>query len=105
MYSRFAGSVESQRFALQLLTSAPIAATSPLSILWTAPTVLLASLMIAWGAESAQFFMAQGIALAILARTRAAAERTSALPRSPQIGYTSLFEINEGFWKAGSFSG
>lgn len=37
------------------------------SILWTAPLVLLASLMIAWGAESAQFFMAQGFALVILA--------------------------------------
>ena len=37
------------------------------AILWTAPLVLLASLMIAWGAESAQFFMAQGFALVILA--------------------------------------
>jgi cation:H+ antiporter len=36
-------------------------------MLWTAPLVLLASLMIAWGAESAQFFMAQGFALVILA--------------------------------------
>ncbi len=50
-----------------LLSSAPIAASSPISILLTAPSILIASLMIAWGAESAQFFMAQGIALAILA--------------------------------------
>jgi cation:H+ antiporter len=42
-------------------------AHSAWSILWTAPLVLLASLMIAWGAESAQFFMAQGFALVILA--------------------------------------
>jgi cation:H+ antiporter len=42
-------------------------AHSTWSILWTAPLVLLASLMIAWGAESAQFFMAQGFALVILA--------------------------------------
>jgi cation:H+ antiporter len=42
-------------------------AASAWSILWTAPLVLLASLMIAWGAESAQFFMAQGFALVILA--------------------------------------
>ena len=37
------------------------------SILWTAPLLLLASLLIAWAAESAQFFIAQGFALAILA--------------------------------------
>ncbi len=37
------------------------------SILWTAPLLLLASLFIAWAAESAQFFIAQGFALAILA--------------------------------------
>jgi len=42
-------------------------AHSAWSILWTAPLVLLASLMIAWGAESAQYFMAQGFALVILA--------------------------------------
>jgi cation:H+ antiporter len=37
------------------------------SVLWTAPSILLASLLIAWAAESAQFFIAQGVALAILA--------------------------------------
>jgi cation:H+ antiporter len=50
-----------------LAVAGPIAVTSPLSILWTGPCILLASLMIAWGAESAQFFMAQGFALVILA--------------------------------------
>ena len=42
-------------------------ATGAWSILWTAPLLLLASLSIAWGAESAQFFIARGFALAILA--------------------------------------
>lgn len=55
-------------FACLLLAAAgPIAATNPWSILWTGPAILLASMMIAWGAESAQFFMAQGFALVILA--------------------------------------
>lgn len=46
---------------------APIAAGSAWSILWTGPGILLASLMIAWGAECSQFFVAQGLALALLA--------------------------------------
>jgi cation:H+ antiporter len=40
---------------------------TPWSIFWTAPLLLVASVLIAWGAESAQFFIAQGFALAILA--------------------------------------
>jgi len=40
---------------------------NPWSILWTTPSIIIASLLIAWGAESAQFFVAQGFALAILA--------------------------------------
>src|ERR1051325_1798649 len=44
-----------------------LAAASPWSILWTGPGILAASLMIAWGAECSQFFVAQGLALAILA--------------------------------------
>src|SRR5205807_9813394 len=39
----------------------------PSTLLWAAPCLLLASLSITWGAESAQFFIAQGFALAILA--------------------------------------
>ncbi|MDQ2899043.1 MAG: hypothetical protein M3Y07_04485 [Acidobacteriota bacterium] len=54
-------------FALLLVTASPIHPGSANSVLWTAPALLLASMMIAWGAESAQFFMAQGFALAILA--------------------------------------
>jgi cation:H+ antiporter len=44
-----------------------MAETGPASALWTVPSILLASLLIAWAAESAQFFIAQGFALAILA--------------------------------------
>src|SRR5437763_6435975 len=40
---------------------------NPQTILWAAPGILLASMLIAWAAESAQFFIAQGFALAILA--------------------------------------
>ncbi len=41
--------------------------TSPQTILWAAPSILLAAMLIAWGAETSQFFIAQGFALAILA--------------------------------------
>lgn len=51
--------------ALLILSAIPIA--SPSSLLWTAPAILAAAMLIAWAAESAQFFMAQGFALAILA--------------------------------------
>src|SRR5579862_1341691 len=44
-----------------------IPAASPTSLLWTAPSILAAAMLIAWAAESAQFFIAQGFALAILA--------------------------------------
>lgn len=56
--------------ALLLFASAaavPLHDTSPWSTLWTMPAILAASLLITWGAESAQFFVAQGFALAILA--------------------------------------
>lgn len=39
----------------------------PWTALWTTPCILGASILIAWGAESAQFFVAQGFALAMLA--------------------------------------
>src|SRR3982751_1705063 len=40
---------------------------NPSAALWTAPAILLSAMLIAWGAESAQYFIAQGFALAILA--------------------------------------
>jgi len=54
-------------FALFLLAASPLYSTGPWSVLWTAPCILFASVLIAWGAESAQFFVAQAFALAILA--------------------------------------
>jgi cation:H+ antiporter len=53
--------------ALLLLAAVPIPEVGPWSMLWTAPSILFAALLIAWAAESAQFFIAQGFALAILA--------------------------------------
>ena len=41
--------------------------TSPQTLLWAGPAILIAAMVIAWAAESAQFFIAQGFALAILA--------------------------------------
>ncbi len=53
--------------ALALLGGTALEAGSPWTAFWAGPGILLASLMIAWGAEAAQFFLAQGIALAVLA--------------------------------------
>ncbi len=53
-------------FAL-LFVAVPLSATSPWSALWTTPSILAASLLLTWGAEAAQFFVAQGFALAMLA--------------------------------------
>ena len=50
-----------------LLAETALEAGSPLALLWSAPGIIVASLMIAWAAEAAQFFLAQGIALAVLA--------------------------------------
>jgi len=52
---------------LLLLAVAPIRTEGPSAILWTAPCILVAAMLIAWAAESAQFFVAQGFALAMLA--------------------------------------
>jgi cation:H+ antiporter len=37
------------------------------SAMWTFPTILLSSFVVAWGAECAQFYISQGLALALLA--------------------------------------
>jgi Ca2+/Na+ antiporter len=53
---------------LFLFVAAPtLRESSPQTILWAAPAILIAAMIIAWAAESAQFFIAQGFALAILA--------------------------------------
>src|SRR6184192_50030 len=54
-------------FLLFLLFAVPLEQVHPATVLWAAPAILLAAVMIAWAAESAQFFIAQGFALAILA--------------------------------------
>jgi cation:H+ antiporter len=43
------------------------AATGAGAALWTFPSILASAFVIAWGAEVAQFFMSQGLALALLA--------------------------------------
>jgi cation:H+ antiporter len=59
--------VRSLSLIAALLAETSLQAGSPLAVLWTGPGIVLASLMIAWGAEATQFFLAQGIALAVLA--------------------------------------
>src|SRR3954449_7693520 len=50
-----------------MLAAVEIVHESPYAALWTAPAILFSAMLIAWAAESAQFFIAQGFALAILA--------------------------------------
>jgi len=66
---RESGSSNSRGYlALFLVASSTVIPTAdPSSILWTAPSIIIAAMLIAWAAESAQFFIAQGFALAILA--------------------------------------
>ncbi|MEO7653295.1 MAG: hypothetical protein ABIZ80_22790 [Bryobacteraceae bacterium] len=59
--------VTTPAMALVLAGALPISDAGPWSVLWTAPCILIAAMLIAWAAESAQFFIAQGFALAILA--------------------------------------
>jgi cation:H+ antiporter len=54
-------------FLLLLFFAVPLEHVSPGMVLVAAPAILIASVLIAWAAESAQFFIAQGFALAILA--------------------------------------
>jgi cation:H+ antiporter len=53
--------------AFALLASMEIMHVGPEAALWAAPAILLAAMLIAWAAEAAQFYIAQGFALAILA--------------------------------------
>ncbi|HQO19572.1 MAG TPA: hypothetical protein PK747_02440 [Acidobacteriota bacterium] len=50
-----------------LLSIAAKTATGAWHSIWTFPAILGSSMMIAWAAESAQFFLSQGLSLAILA--------------------------------------
>ncbi|MCC7176714.1 MAG: hypothetical protein IT159_16080 [Bryobacterales bacterium] len=53
--------------AFLLLAAGPMREVPATTALWATPAILLAAMLIAWAAESAQFFVAQGFALAILA--------------------------------------
>jgi len=55
------------RLRLGLAEAAAASATGAQGALWTFPAMMLSAFIIAWGAEVAQFFMSQGLALAILA--------------------------------------
>jgi len=50
-----------------LLLAVPLAEVPPATVMWAGPAILVAAIAIAWAAESAQYFIAQGFALAILA--------------------------------------
>jgi len=54
-------------FFLLLLLVVPLAEARPSTVFWAGPAILVSAIAIAWAAESAQFFIAQGFALAILA--------------------------------------
>lgn len=54
-------------FLLLLFFAVPLETVHPATVLAAAPAILIAAVIIAWAAESAQFFIAQGFALAILA--------------------------------------
>jgi cation:H+ antiporter len=64
---RSSGTVSASFFLLFLLAAVPLQEVGPETALWATPAILLAAMLIAWAAESAQFFVAQGFALAILA--------------------------------------
>ena len=54
-------------FAFAAVASLEIMHVGPETALWAAPAILLAAMLIAWAAEASQFFISQGLALAILA--------------------------------------
>jgi len=53
--------------ATGLLGGAAVSEGRAGDFLWTAPVIIGAAFLIAWGAEAAQFMMSQGLALAVLA--------------------------------------
>lgn len=80
--------------ALFQLTDVELPAASPFAVLWTGPALLISSLMIAWGAEATQFFLAQGLALAVLALLQTlpefAIEAVFAWRQQPQYLFASV---------------
>src|SRR4051794_9483156 len=55
------------RMILKLIKATTAASAAAWSAIWTFPSILLSAFIIAWAAEAAQFLIAQGLALAILA--------------------------------------
>jgi len=80
--------------AFALMSETSLQAGSPWAVLWAGPGLLISSLMIAWGAEATQFFLAQGIALAFLALLQTlpefAAEAIFAWHRETPLLFASL---------------
>jgi len=50
------------------------AKSKAVSAIWTFPSILFSAIMIAWGAESAQFLVSQGLILAIISWLQTAPE-------------------------------
>lgn len=69
------------------------------SALWTFPTVLVAAIMIAWGAEVGQFIVSQGMSLAILAWLQVLPEFTveAAITHSAAVDPANLGLITANF--------
>src|SRR3954463_7134595 len=61
------GRISHPVFLFAILAVLEVSRVSPATALWTTPAILFSAMLIAWAAESAQFFIAQGFALAILA--------------------------------------
>jgi cation:H+ antiporter len=59
--------IRALRLAWAAASAEAAAASGAASAAWTFPSVLFSAFVIAWGAEAAQFFMSQGLALAVLA--------------------------------------
>jgi cation:H+ antiporter len=80
--------------AFALIGETSLQAGSAWAVLWAGPGLLVSSLMIAWGAEATQFFLAQGIALAFLALLQTlpefAAEAIFAWHRETPLLFASL---------------
>ncbi len=71
---------------------------NPLYALWTFPAIILAAMLIAWAAECGQFYISQGLALAVLAWVQTlpefAVEATIALEAAKNPAQVHLITAN-----------
>ena len=79
---------------LLFVAATPIREVGPTVLLWAAPCLLFAALAITWGAESTQFFIAQGFALAILALLQTLPDASSQQPSPPLPSETPTQKIS-----------